>query len=162
MFRNSKLAVLCSLALTIAATPAALAQSGNQPQPLIVFQASQAQVAKVTSGSQSNAQTLAQLFSGAYHVGFDDGAWVIVAADGKTPIVVCYPKDVTYDQNSGVLSYAGKVTDGPLAGLVVVGQMAFTEDERIIGVVRVQHGASGGAVDAVLAFQLQVVWAAEQ
>jgi hypothetical protein len=178
MFRNSKLVVtLCSIALSVVAAPLARAQSGNQPQPIVAFQSGPGQIDRVASGDGAEAQRCAALFNNAYHVGYNDGAWVIWGADGKQQVVVCYPKDVSYDAATGVLSIAGTFGNGPFAGATLTGKLTLRGD-GIAASLRVAKGGTGGGggggffppggggsggqgFDVSFQCTLQLVWVAE-
>jgi hypothetical protein len=113
---------VCGLALSLLAVPMARAQGNNRPQALIVFQSGDAQNIKVNSGDASAAQQCAALFSGSHHIGYDDGAWVLWTPNGQQ-IVVCLPKDVSYDEQQMALSIKGTIGSGTFAGAVVTGKL---------------------------------------
>jgi hypothetical protein len=165
---------VCGLALSLLAVPMARAQGSNNPQPIFAFQAGDAQNIKVNAGDANAARQCAALFSKSVHIGYDDGAWVIWTPDGKQ-IVVCLPKDVSYDEQQRALSTKGKIGSGTFAGAGVTATFYLRDNGTVDGDIRVVQGTPGGGggspfqpraaaggFDVTLQLQLKLVWLANQ
>jgi hypothetical protein len=162
------------LALSLLAMPMARAQGNDRPQPVIVFQAGDAQNIKVNAGDANTARQCAALFSSSHHIAYDDGAWVLWTPNGQQ-IVVCLPKDVSYDEQQKALSIKGTIGSGTFAGAVVTGKLYLRDDGTMDADIRVVQGTQGGGgsnpfqpraaaggFDVTFQLQLELVWIAEQ
>src|SRR5262249_18431440 len=136
---RTMISAVCGLALSLVAVPMARAQASSNPQPLIAFQAGQAQNIKVNAGDANGAQQCAALFSNSVHLAYDDGAWVIWTPDGKQ-IAVCLPQDVSYDEQQKALSTKGKIGSGTFAGAVLTGKFYLRENGTLDADIRVVQG----------------------
>jgi hypothetical protein len=90
-------------------------------------------------------------------------------------IVVCLPKDVSYDEQQQALSIKGTIGSGTFAGAVVTGKLYLRDDGTMDADIRVVQGTPGGGgsnpfqpraaaggFDVTFQLKLELVWIAEQ